>query len=73
MLFRDKLKQARKEKNLTVPELSEKTGLSVITIYNYESGKTLPKVDNIGILAKVLNCDYEELYELVLGEINGTN
>lgn len=73
MLFRDKLKQARKEKNLTVPELSEKTGLSVITIYNYESGKTLPKVDNIGILAKVLDCDYEELYELVLGEINGTN
>ncbi len=46
---------ARKKRRLTKKELSEKLGLSIQTLSDWETGKVIPKYENIKQLAKVLN------------------
>lgn len=49
----EKLKVARLVKGLTAEEVSEITGYDKQSIYNWESGKSLPRIGIVRLLAKV--------------------
>lgn len=70
MIFREikleviaiRLKQKRKEAELSMDGLAEKSGLNKLTIFNLENCKiTDPKLLTISKLAKALDCTIEEL------------
>lgn len=48
----NRVKLLRKKHNLTMKELSTKTGIGVSTISNYENGYSTPKKENAKILAE---------------------
>lgn len=56
------LKAIRVNAGLTMKEASEKIGISVVTLRNYEKYKTIP---NIKIIQKML-----EIYKVTIDEIN---
>jgi len=51
------VRTAREREGLTRKELADKTGLSLPTIYNIESGKTDPKMDTMLRIMRVLDYD----------------
>ena len=55
------MKNRRKELGMTQQDLADKCGLSKTTIFNYESGRFEPTMENIEILAKVLRVEKFEL------------
>nr|DAY85717.1 MAG TPA: Helix-turn-helix XRE-family like protein [Caudoviricetes sp.] len=57
----DNIKFLRKRKNMTQKQLSEATGIAVITIQEYEAGKYEPKIDFLYKLGKALDCDIYKL------------
>jgi len=63
MKFKDKLKSARKSKNLTQAELATLSNISLRTIINYEKGITMPQNREIYTrLANVLETEDTYLY-----------
>ena len=66
LIFGLKLKQLRQDKNLSLSELADKTGLSVSYLNEIESGKKYPKADKIAVLSDVLNVSYDKLVSLKL-------
>ena len=56
MSIAENIKTLRKEKGITQKQLAEKTGLAVITIQGYESGKYNPKINTIMNLCAALDC-----------------
>ncbi len=64
MTFGEKIKSLRKERNLTLKDVSEKSGLSIVSLSFYETDKKKPSLVNMQKLATGLNCDFEELYEV---------
>ena len=56
------LKAIRVNAGLTMKEASERIGISVVTLRNYEKYKTVP---NIRIIQKML-----EIYKVTIDEIN---
>lgn len=63
MTFGEKLKDLRKKRNLTIKELAEKSGVTAVSICNYENGHHKPNLVNIQKLSKALKCKYEDLYD----------
>lgn len=61
-----KLKQLRTEKNLSLVELAEKSGLSVSYLNEIEKGKKYPKGNKISALANALDIPYDKLVSLKL-------
>ena len=62
-----RIREHRLENNMTQVMLAEKTGLSEMAIYSYETGKRLPALEPLVLLSKALNispdvllCDYVE-------------
>lgn len=55
--------QVRTEKKIKLKDLVERTGLSLSTIKNIDSGKTSPTMDQMELLANALEVEIEELYE----------
>ncbi len=55
------LKEARKKKCLTLEEVAEKLNVTAPTISKYENGTIRPKSDQINILLKLYEVQYEEL------------
>lgn len=51
----------RRRQGLTQKELAEKTGLSVLTIFRYESGEREPRASDIQKLCEVFGCSETEL------------
>lgn len=52
----------RKKKGLSIHELQDRLGLSVPqTIYQWEKGEILPSVDNLVILASVLEVTVDQI------------
>lgn len=49
--FASKLKKARYETGFTQREVAKETGIPQSTIANYETGRTQPDIENLGILA----------------------
>lgn len=62
-----KLKEARERAGLTQKELSERSGVNLRTVQNYEQGyKDINKAQGLSLykLAKALNVTMEDLIEL---------
>lgn len=54
----EELREVRKQRNLTLEELAEMTGLSVSAISLIETGKRQPKLDSLSALASALKCNF---------------
>lgn len=56
-----RIKERRKELNLTQKELSEKIGISRATLSDYESGSKVPSLENFIKLSRELKCTPNDL------------
>ena len=61
MKFAERLAQLRNERGLTQPELAERMGMSNGAIGNYESGRRMPRVDDLEAFAYFFNVDMNYL------------
>lgn len=59
-----KLKQIRKEKNMSLSELSKKSGISTTHINDVENNLKSPSLLVAVLLAKSLNIHITELYKI---------
>ena len=55
--FGSDLRRLREEKDLTQEQLAKKAGVHLQTLYNYEQGFRLPKLDILLDIALVLGVD----------------
>ena len=65
----EKLKQLRKDNNLTQTELSDKLKVSKSTITKWENNTLVPSNDNLEELSKLYKIDSEELINLFKNDI----
>lgn len=75
-MFCDKLKELRKEKNLTQEELAKKVFISRSLIAKYETGVSYPNKENLEKLALFFNVEINDLIdtnETTLEVINSKN
>ena len=61
----DVLALRRKELKITQKELSEKTGISIVSLAKYEKNERLPSYENLHKLASVLKIDYDEVSSIL--------
>lgn len=66
IIFGLKLKQLRKEKNMSLQDLSDKSGISISYLNEIEKSKKYPKADKVFKLAEALQVDYDYLVSLQL-------
>lgn len=59
--YNEKLFEFRKNKNLSQEELAEKIGVSRQSIYAWESGKSIPDIENISKLCQILEIKADDL------------
>ena len=59
--FGVRLKKLRKKAGLTQEELSETLGISYMTVRRWESGKSIPRIDEIRRIAQALNVPESDL------------
>lgn len=57
-----KLKELRKQKNITLSELSKLTGISKSHLNYIENGVKEPTISVLVLIAKALNVKIDELY-----------
>lgn len=60
--FGETLDQLRKEKNMSVEELSQKTGINVVEIKANIGNVRKPWAQSVKKYADALGCDYNSLY-----------
>lgn len=53
----------RKEQNLTIKKLSQKTGISETTLSNIENNKVIPRMGTLLKLVRFYNITLTELFE----------
>ena len=63
MEFKDKLKEIRKDRNLTQEQIAKQANISVRTIANYESGKREPNVEILFKICNALNIEIHDLFD----------
>ena len=63
MTIGEKIKSARKQCGLSQEQLSEKLGVSRSAVAKWESDKGLPDIENIQIIAKLLNVSLDYLLD----------
>ena len=63
MTLGEKIKEARKQCGLTQEQLAEKMALSRSAIAKWESNTGLPDVDNLKLLAQLLNVSIDYLLD----------
>ncbi|MBF0362160.1 MAG: helix-turn-helix domain-containing protein [Oligoflexia bacterium] len=68
LIFGLKLKQFRQEKNLSLKELANISGLSASYINEIEKGKKYPKNDKIMLLAESLGVSYDDIISVRLNK-----
>ena len=61
MTIGEKINALRKEKNMTLLELSKKSGISPATLTNWKLGKTQPQAVALKKVADALGVDFQEL------------
>jgi DNA-binding XRE family transcriptional regulator len=61
------LRDARIQRGLSVAEVAERAGVSVASIYLWETGKTHPRDANLSALCKVLKLPIRATRELAAG------
>lgn len=62
--FPERLKELREEKNLSLTELSNNTGLSIACLSRWEKNLRIPNIDSIIILCKFFNVSSDYLIGL---------
>ncbi|NMM49171.1 helix-turn-helix domain-containing protein [Marinigracilibium pacificum] len=67
LIFGLKLRELRTDNNLSLSDLSKKTGISVSYLNEIEKGKKYPKADKIAALAEEFDVTYDWLVSLQLG------
>lgn len=61
-----KIKALCKERNITVKDIQKELYIGAFqSVYDWFSGKTLPSVDNLYRLSKLLNVRMEDMIEIV--------
>ena len=55
--------QARDKKNLTLVQLSKKTGLSKSLLHLIETNQRSPRICDLELIAKALECKIQDLYD----------
>lgn len=55
------LRELRKQNGMTLGALGKKVGVSLKTIFNYETGKRKPNIEMLRKLAKSLDCTIGDL------------
>ena len=60
--FGESLKKLRQEKNLTLVELSSKSGVTHIQINNLEKGRCKPSANTLYKLSRALDVSYDYLF-----------
>lgn len=56
-IFNQRLKKARHETGFTQREVAKETNIPHSTIANYETGRTEPSIENLGIMADFYGVD----------------
>lgn len=62
MIFHNLIKEKRQKMSLTQMDLANKLLVSNKTISNWETGKTLPDIENIVLISKYLNLSLDDLF-----------
>lgn len=57
MTIGEKINELRKERNMTLAELSKKSGISSATLTNWKLGKTKPQLVAVSKVAAALEVD----------------
>ncbi len=57
-----RIKEKRKEKNLSQCELAQKVGVNQTAVGQWERGATMPSLDKAALIANALGCTIDELY-----------
>ena len=58
-----KIWQKRNEKNISLRNLSERTGISKTALNYYENGDRTPNIEQLELIAIALGCRISDLYE----------
>lgn len=61
MTFGEKLREARKEANLSQEEFAQKAGVSRSAVAKWESDRGMPDVENLKVIASLLNISLDYL------------
>lgn len=61
-----KLWEIRKDKNVSLRELEEKTSIGHSTLNRIENGQTSPTLDELGKIAEALSINPNELFNFIL-------
>ena len=59
--FGERLYELRKAKKLTQPELANRAGITVSSVWFYEKGKTSPTITTLELLCKALDVTASDL------------
>lgn len=70
MSFANRMIELRREKELTQDELAEKIGSSQKTISSWEKGRTTPRLKELLLLCKTLDCTPQYLTGIKMYEVN---
>lgn len=62
MIFHNMIKEKRQQMSLTQMDLANKLLVSNKTISNWETGKTLPDIENVILISKYLNLSLDDLF-----------
>ena len=57
-----RIREKRKEKNLSQCELAQKVGVNQTAVSQWERGATMPSLDKAASIANALGCTIDELY-----------
>lgn len=61
MFLKDRLKELRKDKNITQKELSKELNLAYTTYNGYEIGKIIPPIDKVELLSEYFDVTIDYL------------
>ena len=56
-----RLRRIRQYRGMSIDELADAVGLNRITLYRYEQGERIPRLDTAEKLAKALHCSVNDL------------
>jgi len=63
MAVKDKIFQYRRNMNMTQEELAAKLSVSQRTISSWETGRTVPDIDDIMMLCNIFGCTLGEMFD----------
>ena len=72
MTISDKIKEIRKNNNLTQDEFADKLMISRVTVSKWENNQASPDLDNIRIICEVFHVTPNDLFE-IYGDDNSKN